>query len=65
MQPVSSRGVSEFCNRTDELVAEYELASFGLKKFQVGFKEPNQNNPMFDAYVITEANLPFLKKYPE
>lgn len=57
------RYISEFSKHTDKLVAEYDLSSFDLKKFQAEFGEQDPSNPMFNCYHIKEENIPFLQKY--
>ncbi|MFD2176306.1 DUF7683 domain-containing protein [Veronia pacifica] len=57
------RYLTEFSLETEELLAEYDLGSFDLSKFQVEFDEPNTENPMFDCYTIKEKNVEFLREY--
>jgi len=57
------RYITEFSEETEELLAEHDLFSFELDKFQVEFGELNTENPMFDCYPIKESNVGFLKKY--
>ena len=57
------RYITEFSEETDELIAEYDLASFELKQFQVEFCEPKSDSPMFDCYPIKKCNVKFLRKH--
>ena len=57
------RYITEFCTQSDELIAEYELSSFDLKRFQSEFGEKKSSNPMFDCYQIKESNIEFLNEY--
>jgi len=57
------RFITEFSNETDELLAEYDLASFDLKLFQIEFAEGDASDPMYYCYPIKEENIAFLKKY--
>jgi hypothetical protein len=44
-------------------IAEYELSSFDLARFQVEFNEPNANYPMCDCYLVKPENEGFLRPY--
>ncbi len=57
------RYVTEFCKVTDRLLAEYELLSVDLQKFQLEFGINDANNPMFDCYPIHLSNISFIKPY--
>jgi len=57
------RYITEFCEETEELIAEYDLASFDLVKFQNELNEPNNENPMFDCYPINKENVKFIENY--
>lgn len=57
------RYITEFCKHTDQLLAEYDLTSFDLYKFQNAFGVFDMNNPMFDCYPIHRAHLNFIKRY--
>jgi len=57
------RYITEFCEETEELIAEYDLASFDLAKFQNELNEPNKENPMFDCYPINKENVKFIENY--
>ncbi len=57
------RYIAEFSEKTEELLAEHELTSFDLEKFQNMFCVSDLNNPMFDCYQINEANCDFLAGY--
>ena len=59
------RFITEFSEATEMLVAEYELSSFDLEKFQKEFGEVSSGDPMFDCYVIRESNISFLKEFIE
>jgi len=57
------RYITEFSEKTEELLAEYDLNSFELSEFQKEFNETNDKNPMFECYPIKPENVGFLKKY--
>ena len=57
------RFIAEYCEETETLITEYDLAAFNLEKFQAEFNELNREDPMFGCYPIQEKNIPFLKKY--
>ncbi|AUD77897.1 hypothetical protein CW740_01050 [Kangiella profundi] len=57
------RYISEFCNHSDQLLAEYDLRSFDLHKFQNEFGVIDMKNPMFDCYPLHWSNIPFMKAY--
>ena len=59
------RHISEFSEKSERLVAKYELSSFNLNKFQDEFGETDTNNPMFDCYRLAANNLPFISLYLE
>jgi len=57
------RYIAEYCEETEALIAEYDLVSFDLVKFQTEFNEPNSENPMFECCPIKEKNIPFIENY--
>lgn len=57
------RYITVFSEETEELIAEYDLASFNLAKFQTELNEPNSENPMFDCYPIKKENVKFIENY--
>jgi hypothetical protein len=57
------RYIAEYSERNEDLLAEHELSSFDLEKFQEEFGETDPKNPMFDCYPIKESNTNFLKQY--
>ena len=57
------RYIAVYSEETEELIAEYDLASFDLVKFQTELNEPNSDNPMFDCYPIKEINVKFIESY--
>ncbi|WP_290702410.1 hypothetical protein [Amphritea sp.] len=57
------RYIAEYSEETEELTAEYDLASFDLVRFQAELNEPNSEDPMFDCYPIQEINVIFIEHY--
>ena len=57
------RYITEFSEETDQLLAEYELSSFDLSKFQNEFGVADSGSPMFDCYQIGKGNVSFLNEY--
>lgn len=56
------RYITEFSEQTEELLAEYELATFSLREFQEEFSE-STDTPMFDCYPISASKIDFIRKY--
>ena len=57
------RYISEFSEETEELIAEYDLASFSLARFQAELSQSSFESPMFDSYPIQENNVKFIEGY--
>jgi len=57
------RYITEFSEKTEELLAEYELSSFDLKKFQAELGETDKENSMVDCYPIHEKSIVFMKSF--
>lgn len=56
------RYIAEYSEKTDVLLANYELDTFSLKEFQAEFKA-HDGEPMFDCYPIRQSNIEFLSKH--
>jgi len=57
------RQISEYSKVSEELMAEIELIEFDLDDFQREFEVRVSSNPMYDSFLIAEAQTAFVEKY--
>ncbi|MCF6442921.1 hypothetical protein L1077_26205 [Pseudoalteromonas luteoviolacea] len=57
------RFISEYSQKAEVLIAEYELSELDLFKLKAEFDETNPEQAMFDCYEIRKSNVSFINKY--
>lgn len=57
------RYIFEYCAKSEELLAGYQLDTFDLERFQDEFNKPDSDELMYYCYPIHRKNIDFLSDY--